>query len=299
MSTENKAAAPAKTTTAVGNLQTDISTEVLSRVNKLTDIGELQIPKDYSVGNALKSAMLILQDMKDRDGNRVLEHCTRISIANALFKMASEGLSPMKKQCSFIPYGKELQMQREYAGTIALAKRFGSLKNIVANVVYEGDVFEYEISSETGRRKVTNHVQKLENIDINKIRGAYAITELEDGTLDTEIMTITQIRTAWNQGAMKGNSPAHRNFTDQMCKKTVINRSCKLLISSSDDEVLFDGNEAEIRANANKTDLIITPHEEVKQEALPQSTTIEIPADKAEPVAVSVAESNGQVKAQF
>ena len=33
---------------------------------------------------------------------------------------------------------------------------------------------------------------------------------------------------------------AHQNFTDEMAKKTVINRICKSIINSSDDTALFD-----------------------------------------------------------
>ena len=53
-------------------------------------------------------------------------------------------------------------------------------------------------------------------------------------------MSINQIQTSWNQGGSKGNSPAHKNFADQMAIKTVLNRACKLLISSSDDAALYD-----------------------------------------------------------
>jgi recombination protein RecT len=64
------------------------------------------------------------------------------------------------------------------------------------------------------------------------------LTILEDGTKNLEVMNMAQIRKAWDQGATKGNSPAHKNFPDQMCKKTVTNRAVKLLISSSDDSAL-------------------------------------------------------------
>ena len=42
------------------------------------------------------------------------------------------------------------------------------------------------------------------------------------------------------QGATKGGSPAHKNFGDEMAKKTVIGRACKILIGMSDDSALFD-----------------------------------------------------------
>ena len=43
------------------------------------------------------------------------------------------------------------------------------------------------------------------------------------------------IRKAWGQGAARGNSGAHLNFTDQMAKKTVIARACKIELDSTED----------------------------------------------------------------
>src|SRR5690606_3906971 len=85
----------------------------------------------------------------------------------------------------------------------------------------------------------------LDSLGSNKIKGAYAILHMEDGSMDVEIMNIKQIENSWNQGSMNGNSPAHKNFPDQMAKKTVINRACKLLIRGSNDSVLYSDNEVE------------------------------------------------------
>jgi recombination protein RecT len=65
-------------------------------------------------------------------------------------------------------------------------------------------------------------------------------------------MTIQQIRQSWQQGATKGASPAHKNFPDEMSKKTVISRACKLFISSSDDSSLFDDDDKDERTAASK-----------------------------------------------
>ena len=75
---------------------------------------------------------------------------------------------------------------------------------------------------------------------MNKVKGAYAILGMEDGRIVVEIMNINQIKQAWMQGATKGSSLAHKNFSDEMAKKTVIGRACKLLIGMSDDAALFD-----------------------------------------------------------
>lgn len=225
----------------------NVADQVLEKVNRFTEDGGLVLPKNYSVSNNLKSAWLILQDTQDRSNNPVLKVCTKASIANALFDMVLQGMSVSKNQGYFIPYGDKLEFQRSYFGTVALAKRVrgGITTEPVANVIYEGDEFVYTIDPATGLIKVIKHDQKLENIDDTKIKAAYAIATYADGKTQTTIMTIDQIRKAWNQGATKGQSPAHKNFPAEMCKKTVIGRACKMVINSSDDAWLYEGKQDE------------------------------------------------------
>ena len=245
-------------------VQKDVVDSVLAKINTFEENGELKLPANYSAPNALKSAWLILQDAVDKNNQPVLVSCTRESIANSLLSMVVQGLSPVKNQCYFIPYGKELQLQRSYLGTLAVAKRVGGVKTAVANCIYEGDKFVYSIDPETGLKKIVEHTQDLENLDADKVKGAYAILTTEDGRTIGEIMNMGQIRKAWMQGSMKGGSPAHKNFGDEMAKKSVLGRACKMLIGISDDADLYDEQDIEtmdnvagqrnanIAANANK-----------------------------------------------
>ncbi|WP_243124300.1 recombinase RecT [Clostridium sp. AWRP] len=42
-----------------------------------------------------------------------------------------QGLTPAKKQCYFVVYGKQLQLMRSYMGTAAVTKRLnGRISNI-------------------------------------------------------------------------------------------------------------------------------------------------------------------------
>lgn len=223
------------------NMEKNISDNVLNRVKALETEGNLQFPENYSYTNALKSAWLQLQTANTRDNKPVLQACTQTSIANALLDMVVQGLSPLKKQCYFIAYGNQLQLSRSYLGTIAATKRLKGVKDVRANIIYEGDTFEYEINVDTGLKKILKHEQHFENIDITKIKGAYAIVIKDDGDNYVEIMNMNQIRLAWNQGPMKGNSGAHKNFTDEMAKKTVINRACKMYVNTSDDSDIIVG----------------------------------------------------------
>lgn len=223
-------------TTAVADVKKDISAQVLSKIDAFQKSGELTLPKDYNAENALKSAYIILSDPK----NNILEKCDKSSVAEALLKMVVYGVSPIKKQCYFIPYGNKLECSISYAGNIVTAKRYGKLKSIKGNAIFEGDTFEFEVDQTTGRRKVIKHTQTLESVGSLNLKGAYAVYELTDGTVDVEVININQIKASWAQGGAGGNSPAHKKFPDQMAVKTVINRACKLLISSSDDSVLYD-----------------------------------------------------------
>lgn len=222
----------------------NISEQVLSRIEQFQKDGSMILPKNYSVENHMKSAWLALQEVEDKEHHKALQICTKESIANSLLDMVLQGLSVSKKQGYFIMYGNKLIFQRSYFGTIALAKRAGGMvSEPVANVIYDGDDFQYEIDPKTAKVSIVKHSQKLENIDNSKIKGAYALVTLADGTTQVTIMSMQQIRAAWGQGATKGNSPAHKNFAEEMAKKTVIGRACKAIINSSDDAWLYDGKE--------------------------------------------------------
>ena len=286
--------------TDVSVVKKDISTQVLAKIDAFQSSGELKLPKDFNVENALKSAYIMLSDPK----NNILAKCDKSSVAEALLKMVVYGVSPIKKQCYFIPYGEKLECSISYAGNIAIAKRYGNLKSIKGNAIFEGDTFEFEVDEATGRRKIIKHIQTLESVGSNKIKGAYALYELNDGTIDLEVMNINQIQASWNQGGSKGSSPAHKSFADQMAIKTVLNRACKLLISSSDDSILYDPLEDEkvidvtdanvqheIKNKANKETLdfsseSIQEAEVVDEEYVPNGTP-EMAFEPAEEVASS------------
>lgn len=254
-------------------LQKNVCDEVIARVNKLEQDKMLVLPKDYAVENHLKAAWLILQETQDKNHKPVLESCSKPSIANCLLDMTLQGLSASKKQCYFVAYGNKLTLMRSYFGTVALAKRSGGMKgNPIANVVYENDEFVYDIDPATGLTRIIKHTQKMENIDLKKIVGAYCIIHLTDGTTQVTIMSMQQIRNAWAQGQGGGTSKAHTNFTDEMCKKTVIGRACKMLINSSDDAWLYEGKKDEMDAPTDERENLVEQAE--KEETLDEPSDI-------------------------
>ena len=267
---------PVKTEQNLQKEEKNISNKVINQIQKFTATGEIQMPPNYSPENAIKGAWIVLQDQVDRDKKPVLESCSNASIASALFKMCMEGLSAIKGQGYFIPYGKELTWMRDYNGTRALAKRVAGVRDVPANVVFEGDEFEYGVDPKTGYQFLIVHKPKPDGRDMDKLKGAYAIVNYLDGRQNLEYMTMDEIRQAWNQGANKGNSPAHKKFPQEMAKKTVIQRACKEPINSSDDGYLFAGATEPFNTTEDIPHQVV---EEVQEETGTKQIEFETPTD--------------------
>ena len=237
----------------------------------------LSFPADYNPTNALMGAYLIMKETTDKNGKCILESCSQASIANSLMDMATLGLNASKKQGYFIAYGGKCQFQKSYFGNITLARRNG-LKTINAEIIYDGDIFKYHI--ENGMKVIDVHEQDFMNIDNDKILGAYAVAVMDDGRKVVEVMNINQLKKAWNQrmgGLKEDASSTHMKFKDQMAKKTVINRLCKLIGNTS-----TDGNISEISDRLDEVADVDMVAEDVAYEIENNANQIEF-SDVVEP----------------
>lgn len=205
---------------------------VQEKITALEEGNGINFPPNYSVANALRTAWLQIQEVKDLNNRPALEVCTRESVANALLYTVVQGLSPAKKQVYYIVYGNQLQAQRSYFGTMAATKRIPGVLDIWADVVYEGDKFSAQ--KIRGGWQVVTHESSPENIDPEKIKYAYAVIEREGAEPYTEIMNWAQIQKSWSKSRSKAQT-VHKEFPDQMAKRTVINRACKMFFNTSDD----------------------------------------------------------------
>lgn len=235
----------------------------------------LTFPKDYNPTNELMGAYLILKDTVDNNKRPVLETCSRASIANALMEMVTSGVSMQKKQAYAVAYGGKLQMQMSVYGNTCIARRYG-MKNISAMIIYDGDTFEYHI--EDGEIVIDKHTQDFMSIDTDKIKGAYAIAKMNDGTKHVELMNMMMIKKAWSQGYgykedNNGNPSGgtHKKFTDQMCLKTVKNRCLKYIIRTYGEPTVADFAEKEEPSNIEMVQA------DVKNDIATNANTVEFP----------------------
>ncbi|HEM4412105.1 TPA: recombinase RecT, partial [Streptococcus suis] len=197
--------------------QRQVTSPVAARIQEMQSEG-LMIAQNYSVSNALSSAYYAL---KNAPGGNLLEKCTPDSIYNALLDMVTQGLSPAKTQCYFVPYGNTVKLTRSYFGTMKVVKQLPEVKDIYAEVIYEGD--DFKIKNENGRKVFVSHDTDWTNAD-NAIVGAYCIIEKVDGEKILTVMTKKEIDKSWSQAKTKN---VQNNFPQEMAKRTVINRAAK------------------------------------------------------------------------
>ncbi|AXF52133.1 MAG: RecT family protein [Podoviridae sp. ctcf755] len=251
---------------------------VLNRIVSLTNQGRLDLPKNYSAGNALSSAWLIIQDTKDNNGKPALEVCTKESIVNSLLEMAILGLNPVKKQGYFIVYGNKLGWYTSYFGKCSSIKRLKGIENEpIGTVIYEGDEVELGYN-ELGEETILSHKTTWANKLNGKRVGAYATVKV-NGIQRSAVMTMTEIKESWTKNPSKGNKRDHTDFEGEFMKRTVINRLIKMILqTSNDDDLLAETlirNEDEIYEMQSNQDFVEGTAQEVQKE-------VENKANKAE-----------------
>jgi len=253
----------------------NISDSVSNRVNQLSKDGRLNLPANYSSGNAITSAWLIIQGTVDTNGRPALEVCTKESIANALLDMVIMGHNPAKKHGYFIVYGTRLVWFPSYFGKCAAVKRLNGIKNEpIATLIYEGDEL---ILTHTQLREelVIEHKTSWANKMGGKIVGCYATVQ-QGENVRSAVMTKAEILEAWTKNPSKNNKRDHETFEGEFCKRTVINRLVKMIIQTSNDDDLLSEtmiHNEDQHYNFDETEIV----EDTKKE-------IELNANKGEKV---------------
>ena len=240
----------------------------------------LKFPANYSIQNAMNSAYLMLKEAETKDGQPLLSVCTQESVVLSLTQMATQGLNPVKKQCYFVAYGNKCKLVPSYFGTLAMLNRVKNLKRQpIANVVRQGDVFEYGYN-ENMDLVIYKHETKIENLD-NPILAAYAIIETDKEKV-IEIMSKQQLENAWGQGqswksAKKGGyeSATHAKFSEEMAKKTVLNRASKKLINATDDSSIMGDQFLEAFNETSDNDTLDTAQADVQHQIAANANTEE------------------------
>ena len=250
----------------------------LALTEKLDSVSEA-LPKDFNKARFVQNALALIND------NPSLQKYSQSQLTAGLLKGAYLGLDFYSKECYLVPYGNQLNYQTDYRGAKKLAKKYSirPIKDIYAKLVREGDSFEEKIVS----GEQTFDFKPLPFND-GKIIGAFAVCLYADGGMQYDTMSLADLENT-RKSSKASNSPAWKNFTGEMYKKTVLHRLCKHIeldfenptqrnAFMSDMEIETDTEkivEAEIANNANQIEFseVVEP-QETKQE-LPEFMSAE------------------------
>lgn len=242
------------------------------------------LPKDFNKQRFVQNAMALIHDKPE------LKNYNQNEIVMGLLKGAYLGLDFYNKECYLIPYGEQLNYQTDYRGAKKLAKKYSirPIKDIYAKLVREGDEFEEVIIN--GEQGINF---KPKAFNDGKIVGAFAVCLYQDGGMIYDAMSLADLENT-RKSSKASNSPAWKNFTGEMYKKTVLHRLCKhieLDFENPTQQTAFMAGmevetdmekivEAEISENANTEDFVpmeieekpeppTIPHEQKEKEAVP------------------------------
>lgn len=152
-----------------------------------------------------------------------LAQCTQESFFAALMTCSQLGLEPDGRLAHLIPYGNQCQLIVDYKGLVELAYRSKQVIAIHADVIHEGDVFEYSLG------QVKDHTPWAWRTDRpdsrGKCLGVYCIVKMVDAEKH-EVMTFDDVE-AIRKRSKSGSSGPWQTDWSEMAKKTVFKRASK------------------------------------------------------------------------
>lgn len=176
------------------------------------------LPQGRNVDQEINSIIAVVAS------SPALQRCTPESIALAAFDAATIGL-PINKLglVWLVPFGQEAKLQIGYRGYIQLVTESGQVLDVSAECVYEKDRFKYTLGSNPN----IEHEPPVKG-DRGKIIAVYAIARFANGFLKHIVMSKETVDFIRSKSKSSANGPWVSDY-DEMAKKTVVKRLCKLL----------------------------------------------------------------------
>jgi len=159
-----------------------------------------------------------------------LQKCTMASLVKAGSIAASLDLDIDPRGLAYlVPYGRVAQLQIGYSGLIELAYRSGKVKAISAHCIYESEKKSVTIERIDGRFRI-NHPFSFE-MPTGEMIAVYAAAEIEGLGPQFCVMRKDEVEKI-RKISKASNSPAWKDFYEQMAKKTAIRQLSKFLPKS-------------------------------------------------------------------
>ena len=199
---------------AVTKNDASFSVTLTDKLDGITDA----LPKNFNKPRFVQNALALVNKKPE-----LVKDFGQAQVMAGLLRGAMLGLDFFNNECYLVSYQKTLNYQTSYTGQVKLIKKYAlnPVKNVYAELVREGDVFETGI--EKNQKYVTFKPLPFNNKDF---LGAFAVCEYENGDILVEVMNMDELNAVRNVSKM-ANSGAWAKFPGEMYKKCVIRRLCK------------------------------------------------------------------------
>lgn len=191
------------------------------------------VPKNVDPGRLIRMALLSISKSDQ------LRRCSPESLLLSLCDAAALGLDcgGALGQAYLVPFGGTATLIIGYRGMIALARKSGEISTIDAQVVRQGDRFNYELGL---KPQLAHH--PMADCDA-PITHAYAVCHFKDGSYQYTVMSIAEINKIKARSKASNSGPWVTDFAE-MCKKTVIRRLCKMLPMTAEAAEAIDRSDS-------------------------------------------------------
>ena len=172
------------------------------------------------LGSEKKAASFISSVISVANGNSMLRNAAPMTILGSAMVAATLDLPvvPTLGLAYIVPYKGQAQFQLGYKGLIELAERSGQFKNIIDEVVYEGQLVK--------KNKFTGEYEFDEDAKTSdKVLGYMARMDLVNGFSKTIFWTKEEVEAhakKYSQAFSRGYSSPWKSDFDAMARKTVL-----------------------------------------------------------------------------
>lgn len=234
-----------KENTQVAEQKPQTFTEMMTLT--LTEVKDA-LPSDFSIPRFVQNAVALLNNNKPLAQYAKTYGISRIK--QGLLLGAYLGLDSLNQEFHLIPYGAELNFQKDYRGARKLIMKYSirPVKDVYAMLIREGDFLEEVV--EMGVRNVNFKPLPLNR---GKTVGAFAVVLYEDGGVAYDVMNIDELE-ATRKKSKAANAMAWKDFPGEMQKKTVLHRLSKQIPLDFANQQQKDAFMADMAIDTEKTD---------------------------------------------
>lgn len=213
----------------------------------LTEVKDA-LPSDFSIPRFVQNAVALLNNNKPLADYAKRYGTSRIK--QGLLLGAYLGLDSLNQEFHLIPYGAELNFQKDYRGARKLIMKYSMrpVRDVYAMLIREGDFLEEVV--EMGVRNVNFKPLPLNR---GKTVGAFAVVLYEDGGVAYDTMNIDELE-ATRKKSKAANAMAWKDFPGEMQKKTVLHRLSKQIPLDFANQQQKDAFMADMAIDTEKTD---------------------------------------------